>query len=60
MTNLIAEKVKKHFSKMENQIRLYKDIQWEYQLESDKWKPFSLFVNSLIETAYLKKELTVN
>jgi len=60
MTNLIADKVKNQFSKIEKQIRLNRDVQWEYQLESEKWKPFSLFVNSLIETAYHEKELTVN
>lgn len=56
ITSLIAEKIKSHFSKTEENIRLSKNIEWKFEFQTDKWKSFSLYINSQIESAFNKKE----
>ena len=56
----MAEKVAKKNSEIEQKLNLCKNVQWLYEHKKDDWKPFPLYINSLIECAYLKKEHIVN
>jgi hypothetical protein len=47
----------KKTSEFEEKLSVCKDVQWQWQ--SDDWKSFPLYVNSVIESAYLKKQLHV-
>ncbi len=38
------------------QIRITRDVQWQYDTNKDDWKSFSFYVNSLIESRYSRKE----
>lgn len=56
LSNLITEKNRT----WSEQVRLSKDIQWKFEIKTNFWKEFSFDINSLIESAYLKKRPNVN
>ena len=48
--------MKNTYLNIESHLQLTADIKWQYEWKSGEWKDFSLFNNSLIESAYVKKE----
>ena len=48
-----------HLSSMMQQMKVATEIQWQYLSYSNEWKSFSVFLNSLIESNFLKKESSV-
>jgi hypothetical protein len=43
-------------SELQFQIRITRDVQWQYEANKDEWKSFSFYINSLIESRYSRKE----
>lgn len=52
----INNKITGHFSSLIEKMKVSTDIQWQYLSDSNEWKNFSVYINSFIETSYLKKE----
>lgn len=48
-----------HLSSMMQKMKVATEFQWQYLGDSNEWKSFSVFLNSLIESNYLKKESSV-
>lgn len=42
--------------KMENQVKMARDIQWQYKLSENEWKSFPFYLNSLIESKHSSTE----
>ena len=59
-TLFINDKIIKNNSEFEKKLNVSKDIQWLYEHQKDDWRPFSLLINSSIESAYLNKNSHVN
>jgi hypothetical protein len=47
-------------SEIEEKLNVCKDVQWLYEIKNDDWKSFPLYINSVIESAYSKKQLHVS
>jgi hypothetical protein len=41
-----------NFSRMQEDMRISKDIQWQYEIGSGVWKNFPVYLNSLIESKH--------
>lgn len=59
-TTLISELLRKNYTEMEEHLKISKDVQWQYEHSTDKWKNFPVYLNSLIESKYIKDESIVS
>lgn len=48
-----------NFSRMQEDMRISKDIQWQYEIGSGVWKNFPVYLNSLIESKHAEGNPTV-
>lgn len=55
----IAKLNTKNFSTIEKNLNISKDIQWQFEITPNKWKNFSVYINSLIEAKNSMKESKV-
>ena len=56
--SFLFEKMLKTNSEIKEKLNLCNT--WLYEHKKDDWKPFPLYINSLIESGYLKKQPIVN
>ncbi|CAF0802138.1 unnamed protein product [Brachionus calyciflorus] len=59
LSQIINKLVANQYSKMVEQVKISKDIQWQFEIQANSWRNFSVFLNSLIESSHLKKESKV-
>ena len=59
-TLCINEKINEKNAEYTHLLITFKEIQWLHQLDNGNWKSFPLHANSIIETAYQKKNLHVS
>ena len=55
VNSFLVDKMLKKNSEIEEKMNVCKDVQWLFEIKKDDWKSFPLYVNSIIETAFLKK-----
>lgn len=55
----ISKQNNKSFSRIEESMRISKDIQWQYEAKPGDWKNFPVYLNSLIESKNYRNESTV-
>ena len=60
VNSFLVEKMLKKNSEIEEKLNLCNTAQWLYEHKKDDWKPFPLYINSLIESGYLKNQQIVN
>ena len=48
-----------HYTSLETQLRLSKNVQWRYELKPSEWVDFSLYINSVIESDFSQKKSNV-
>ena len=60
ISQLMNAKTKEHFTQLETQMKIAKNIQWQYEVTKGKWVEFPMYQNSLIEASYSKQESEVS